>query len=154
LNKALLTKIGWRLGESNTDWSKIIRAKYLTNTQFSYNLYNNDLPGGSKIWMNITKCRGLLKEGTKWVIGNGQAIRFWEDNWLDERPLVHNKFSRLMETLKREIGEKVANYIDREGRWKKVKSDNCPQERKLLLEELDELLKTYRIPCSTHEAPI
>ena len=49
LNKALLAKVGWRLGESTTDWSKIMKAKYLFNTQFAYNLYNNDLLGGSKI---------------------------------------------------------------------------------------------------------
>ena len=76
LNKALLAKVGWRLGESTTNWSKIMKAKYLSNSHFSYNLYNNDLPRGSKIWMNIMKSIGLLREGVRWITGNGQTIRF------------------------------------------------------------------------------
>ena len=35
LNKALVAKVGWRLGKSTVDWSKIMKTKYLSNTQFS-----------------------------------------------------------------------------------------------------------------------
>ena len=49
LNKSLLTKIGWRLAEGNTGWENTMKAKYLSNTSFRWNLYNNDLLGGSKI---------------------------------------------------------------------------------------------------------
>ena len=45
LNKALLAKIGWSLGENNTDWSKIMKAKYLSNSLFTHNVFNNELPG-------------------------------------------------------------------------------------------------------------
>ena len=44
LNNALLTKIGWRLGEENIDWGNIMKDKYLSNTSFNWNLFNNDLP--------------------------------------------------------------------------------------------------------------
>ena len=80
LNKSLLEKIGWRLGEDKIDWSNIMKAKYLSNSPFTNNLFNNDLLGGSKIWMNIVKSRGLLREGARWILGNGHSIRFWEDN--------------------------------------------------------------------------
>ena len=43
LNKALLMKIGWRLAEENTDWGNIMKAKYLSNTPFNWNLFSNDL---------------------------------------------------------------------------------------------------------------
>ena len=84
LNKAILTKIGWRLGEDNTDWGNIMKAKYLSNSLFTWNLFNNDLQGGSKIWMNIVKSRSLLREGTKWIVGNGRSIKLWEDNCMGE----------------------------------------------------------------------
>ena len=80
LNKALLTKVGWRLVENNIDWSNIIKAKYMSNSSFIYHLFNNDLLGGSKIWMNIMQSRGMLREGARCFTGNGHSIRFWEDN--------------------------------------------------------------------------
>ena len=95
LNKALLTKVGWRLVENNTNWSNIMKAKYLSNSSFIYHLFNNDLPGGSKIWMNITRSRGMLREGVRWIIGNGHSIRFWEDNWVGGKLLVYKKIKRL-----------------------------------------------------------
>ena len=49
LNNSLLTKIGWRLGEENTNWGNIMKAKYLSNTPFNWNLFSDDLLGGSKI---------------------------------------------------------------------------------------------------------
>ncbi len=49
LNKALLTNISYRLGEDNTEWGNIMKAKYLSNSLFNWNLFNNDLPEGSKI---------------------------------------------------------------------------------------------------------
>ena len=35
LNKALLMKIGWRLGEDNIDWGNVMKAKYLSNSPFN-----------------------------------------------------------------------------------------------------------------------
>ncbi len=90
LNKAILMKIGRRLGEDNTDWGKIMKAKYLSNSLFTWNLFNNDLLRGFEIRMNIVKSRRLLREGTKWIMGNGHSIKFWEDNWMGRKLLVNN----------------------------------------------------------------
>lgn len=49
MNKALLTKLGWRVVENETGWGRIMKVKYLSNTHFRYNFLNNDLPSGSKI---------------------------------------------------------------------------------------------------------
>ena len=72
-----------------------MRAKYLVNTHFNYNLSNNELFGGSKFWKGILSSRSLLREGVRWMVGNGQKIRFWEDNWLGEKSLTHSKFCDL-----------------------------------------------------------
>ena len=112
LNKALLMKIGWRLGEDSTNWGNIMKVKYLSNSLFTWNLFNNDLLGGSKIWMNIVKSRSLLREGTRWIVRNGHSIIFWEDNWMGGKPLVFKKFKILMELLKEDMARKVEDYID------------------------------------------
>lgn len=76
MNKALLTKMGWKLVENKTGWGRIMRAKYLANTHFRYNLFNNDLPNGSKVWNNILKNRSLLGKEVRLLVGNGKKIRF------------------------------------------------------------------------------
>ena len=141
LNKALLTKVGWRLAEGNTGWGNIMKAKYLSNTSFRWNLYNNDLPRGSKIWQNIVRNRGLLREGLRWIVGNGFNIRFWEDRWMDGKPLALRKYFGLMKLLKEDIGEKVGDYIDQGRRWKKLYKEGYSHEEGILIKELEELIK-------------
>ena len=141
LNKALLTKIGWRLAEGNTGWGTIMKAKYLSHTPFQWTLYNNDLPRGSKIWQNIVRNRGLLREGLRWIVGNGFNIRFWEDRWTDGKPLALSKYCGLMELLKEDIGVKVGDYIDQGRAWKKLYKEDYPQEEVIIIKELEDLIK-------------
>ena len=101
-----------------------MKAKYLSNTSFRGNLYNNDLLGRSKIWQNIVRNRGLLRKGLRWIVGNGFNIRFWEDRWMDGKPLALSKFGRLMELLKADVGGKVGDYIDQGRRWKKLHKED------------------------------
>ena len=98
--------------EDSTDWCTIMKAKYLENSPFSYHLFSNDLLVGSKIWTNIIRCRCLLREGVRWVVGSGQNIKFWEDNWAGGKPLAYNNFSILMEKLKAKVGVRVEDYIE------------------------------------------
>ncbi|GLJ36675.1 hypothetical protein SUGI_0737890 [Cryptomeria japonica] len=87
-NKDLMNKIAWKLLDKDPNWSRIIRAKYLGNGNFSSVLKEDGLPRGSKIWNNIMSCRGPLSDGMRWLIGNGRNILFREDYWLGEKPLV------------------------------------------------------------------
>ena len=123
-----------------------MKAKYLSNFPFNWNLFNNDLPQGSKIWMNIVGSRGLLREGTRWIVGNGHSIIFWEDNWMGGKPLVFSKFKRVMELLKEDVGRKMEDYIDYGRKWKKLYKDTYSQEDIHLLKELEELIKAQRPP--------
>ena len=76
--------------------------------------------------MNIVKSRGILREGVRWIMGSGKNIKFWKDNWMGGKSLVYNKSRRLMETLKVEVGFRVADYIDPRRKWKKLQKDTCP----------------------------
>ena len=40
------------------------------------------------MWQSILRCRKLLRRGCIWIIGNGQSIFFWQDNWIDTRSLL------------------------------------------------------------------
>ena len=67
------------------------------------------------------------------------------------KPLVYNKFKRLMELLKEEMGTKVEDYIDQERKWKKLQKDTYPQEDIQLLSELEELIGAQRLPILIQE---
>lgn len=66
-----------------------MRAKYLRDNSFSHEIYTNDLPIGSKIWINIVKSLKLLEMVVRWVVRDGNTIRFLEDNWLWGSPIIH-----------------------------------------------------------------
>lgn len=111
-NKALMTKIAWKIFNKDSDWSRIIKAKYMGNAEFSSILKKEDLLRGSKIWNNILSCRDPLSHGLKWIIGNGRNILFWKDCWLGERPLSSSPFLRwLQEATKGFFGERVSDYF-------------------------------------------
>ncbi|GLJ37007.1 hypothetical protein SUGI_0749780 [Cryptomeria japonica] len=86
-NKALITKTAWKLLNKDADWSRIIRAKYPGNGDFS-SVLKEGLPRGSKFWNNTLSCKDPLSHGMRWLIENGSNILFWEDCWLGEKPLA------------------------------------------------------------------
>ena len=95
--------------------------------------------------MNIVRSRGLLREGTRWIVGNGFSIKFWEDKWMGGKLLVLSKFRRLMELLKEDVGRKFGDYIDQGRKWKKLYKETYSQEDIQLLKELEELIGEHRL---------
>lgn len=43
-------------------------------------------PNSSYTWRSILSAREIIKEGSTWVIGNGQNVRFWKEAWLPTLP--------------------------------------------------------------------
>lgn len=111
LNKALIAKIGWTLAKGEVDWCNIVKAKYLDREHFYYNLSIADLPQGSKLWNNILKSKVMVREGLKWKLGDGRKVRFWEDFWTKDRPLVNTRFHQIMNHLKGILGDYVADCL-------------------------------------------
>ncbi|KAG6626752.1 hypothetical protein CIPAW_15G073500 [Carya illinoinensis] len=85
-NKALLAKQVWRLMQEPTS---------LVSQVFKHKYYNHSTILGSKIgsspshiWRSLWSVLGLVKAGSVWRVGNGEAIRIWHDRWLP-RPISY-----------------------------------------------------------------
>ncbi|KAI5324585.1 hypothetical protein L3X38_033658 [Prunus dulcis] len=88
MNQALLAKIGWRLhSKDNGLWAKIYEAKYLKGTS----IFDSSLGARqvcSTTWRSIIHGFQLLVQGMCWRIGRGDSVKFWEDNWVTDVPLM------------------------------------------------------------------
>lgn len=104
-NLALLAKQGWRLlVEANPLVSAIMKARYYPKSSvLMAELGNNP----SYVWRGIYKALGLVKDGARRKIGNGDSTTVWQIPWL---PDVSNGFMHTEEcTQLREI--KVSNLM-------------------------------------------
>ncbi|KAK1305448.1 hypothetical protein QJS10_CPB11g02393 [Acorus calamus] len=67
--------------------------------------------GGSCIWKSLKGLQHFLKDGTRWVVGNGESISFWMDKWLGNQPL-YTLFPHLANNFL-----KVNWIINESGNW-------------------------------------
>lgn len=67
------------------------------------------------IWRGSCKVWPRIRNGVRWVIGNGNLIRFWEDLWLgDDKPLLEKAINIIPES----IGQaKVCDLVDGTSNW-------------------------------------
>ncbi|XP_019425135.1 PREDICTED: uncharacterized protein LOC109334017 [Lupinus angustifolius] len=81
LNKAALTKLAWELRHSKRDWAVLCRSRF--------RIHSNTIPSylKSSIWPGIRMNWHAVNENAVWIIGKGDTINFWKDNWLGT-PLV------------------------------------------------------------------
>jgi len=79
-NLALLAKQWWRiLTNPNSLVAQVYKAKYFPYDDIlSAKIGNNP----SYTWRSIHNSLVILKEGTRWRVGNGKRIHIWDDRWL------------------------------------------------------------------------
>lgn len=79
-NLALLGKHCWNfLSNPNSLVARVFKARYFPNTSF----FDANRGGGvSYIWSGIWKAKEVPKKGFKWVLGDGESIRVFEDPWI------------------------------------------------------------------------
>lgn len=122
-----------------------MEAKYLQGNPYKMMYQDNDLPNGSKLWVNICKCKTLLSKGAFWQLGNERSIRFWNDYWILNYPNLGSRFNPLMDYLRLVLGNRTCNYIV-EGNWRDI--SNLLRDRpelQYLDNELMEILRNVRI---------
>jgi hypothetical protein len=85
-NKCLLSKWLYRLAvERDGVWLQLLRNKYLhskTLTQVTAQ------PTDSPFSKGLMRTKASFFNRSKYIVGNGNSTRFWEDTWLGETPLA------------------------------------------------------------------
>ncbi|KAL6125577.1 hypothetical protein ACLB2K_073633 [Fragaria x ananassa] len=79
-NQALLAKTVWRIVMQPTSLAnRVLQAKYVHGGDWAAAPIG---PKTSFIWRSLVWGKELLCAGIRWRVGNGTAIRIWEDKWL------------------------------------------------------------------------
>jgi hypothetical protein len=79
-NLALLAKQGWRLiQQPNSLLAKVLKGKYFLRDSF---LQAKLGANPSFTWRSMLKARPVLEQGLMWIIGNGEQVRIWGDEWI------------------------------------------------------------------------
>ena len=88
LNKPLPGTWNWRLVvEDNPTWKGFIKLKYgLEDGGWFLKEPKGSFRVG--VWKDIRREAHQLKKDCKFILGDGRRIRFWEDKWCGENPLV------------------------------------------------------------------
>lgn len=60
------------------------------------------------VWRSLIASRSLLKEGSRWIIGNGWQVKIWKDKWLQRSTsyYIQSPISQLHEEAR------VADLVD------------------------------------------
>ena len=84
MNQALLAKWLWKIENESGLWQTVIRNKYVKNECISG---IRPKPGDSQFWSGIMGVKNVFYKYCKKMVGDGRNTRFWEDWWVDDKPL-------------------------------------------------------------------
>jgi len=108
-NEAFLMKLGWGiLSEPDSLWVAVLRSKYVKSDAVIPDLKAKGIL--KPLWKGIFGVWQKVLKGIKWVVGNGEIVRFWLNNWVDnEGPLVHKALGVIPEAM---LNKTVAEFVD------------------------------------------
>jgi hypothetical protein len=86
-NQTLLGKWLWHYAhEREALWRSVVDAKY-GSSWASWSSLDPHESHGVGLWKNIRKGWSLFSSHTRFILGNGSRIKFWDDVWCGEMPL-------------------------------------------------------------------
>ena len=87
MNKAMGTKMIWRLISGRRDWWKeVIRKKYIRRPRSK--MMDSAWTGkGTTLWQLCKASINIIKEQCYWIPGNGQRINIWTSRILGQPPI-------------------------------------------------------------------
>ncbi|KAK9291995.1 hypothetical protein L1049_019947 [Liquidambar formosana] len=68
----------------------------------------------SHSWRSILKGQDIIKDGHKWIVGNGKNIRFWLDVWVGEEALLN---IATLPVPADAMNDTIWDYTEEEGSW-------------------------------------
>lgn len=76
-----MLKVAWGLiSKEHALWAQVLQSKYKMDLQ-DYD-YNPNGRNASNLWKGISSVWMALRDCVRWEIGNGNMVRFWMDEWL------------------------------------------------------------------------
>ena len=85
-NRCLLSKWLYKLSvETDATWAQILHNKYLQSKTLSQVTVR---PTDSPFWKGLMRVKASFFNRTKFIVGDGNDTRFWEDTWLGDTPLA------------------------------------------------------------------
>jgi ribonuclease HI len=107
LNKASNLKLCWTLLHSQSSWAKLLRDRVIRRRKpIKYHIF-------SSIWSSIKEEFEAIAENSIWLLGNGENINFWNDNWCGTILSEHyNIPSQTKQLLTSTVSDYIAN-----GHW-------------------------------------
>jgi ribonuclease HI len=105
MNKACLSKLGWKLFAGADDyWCQIMRGKYN---------YNEARASDSSLWKVLCGLKSMLQNNCSWIVGDGRDIEAWNHVWIEENLVLMQQF-----TIPQELhGARVCDLVDENGCW-------------------------------------
>ncbi|XP_057248334.1 uncharacterized protein LOC130590283 [Beta vulgaris subsp. vulgaris] len=134
-NNALQFKLLWKILESPDNlWVQLVTRKYLKDVDlFNYKVKANV----SWQWRRLMRLRSSFKKGLRWIVGNGDQISFWFDNWIFSTNLAEKCLvPRGSEALK------VSFFINQDGHW------NVDLLRQYVPADIASLIANYYLPSN------
>jgi hypothetical protein len=83
-NKCLLSKWLFKIINDEGVWQDFLKRKYLSNKTLTQ---VKKQPGDSHFWSRLMKVKDKFFIRGSFRIRNGLEVRFWEDTWIEDKPL-------------------------------------------------------------------
>ena len=84
-NLAMLAKQAWHLiHNTHSLFYRVYKSKYFPNCSFMDAKMGNN---PSYVWRSLLVARDIIKEGSKWPVGDGSYIEVSMQKWLTHKPV-------------------------------------------------------------------
>ena len=84
-NNCLLSKWLLMLMNEEGTWQKLLKRKYLQNKTLSQ---VTKQPADSQFWSGLMNVKDYFWARGNFEVKNGEKVRFWEDCWIGQKPLM------------------------------------------------------------------
>jgi ribonuclease HI len=130
LNKASNLKLCWTLLNSQSSWAILLRDRVIRNKKpIRYHVF-------SSIWSSIKEEYDVIVDNSVWLVGNGENINFWNDNWCG---VVLSEHYNIPSHTRQLLTSTVSDYLSN-GCW------NIPSQLQLEFSNLLSLVNQATIP--------
>ncbi|XP_019430034.1 PREDICTED: uncharacterized protein LOC109337509 [Lupinus angustifolius] len=103
MNRASLTKLAWDMRTADHEWADFYGKRFGCNSAPTSRYFK------SSIWPGIRDNWEVYNLNSIWIVGSGDSINFWKDNWLGQ-PIVDQL--NIPHELHRDLHATVADFTN------------------------------------------